>query len=523
MSTSRKRVNKVGLATARRGSGAAGGDAAVANDAADHRAVTLGASAVTAPVTARMTDAEARQAIRDARAIVPMIITGIEMWKTERLVLLERNPRTHSDEQVAEIAASMREFGFLWPIIVNGETRQIVAGNGRYLAAVRLGLPLVPVIEEQHLTPVQRRAFIIADNKIALNAGWSDEILASEFPALEAAGFDLSLTGFDDDEIENILATVALDEGAPDEPPLPPVPVEPVTRKGDLWLLGHHRVLCGDATNIAELQCVLDGAPAEAVWTDPPYNVAYEGGAGTIQNDAMSDEKFGDFLRGAFSALIEVMRPGAPIYVAHSDTGGFTFRRCFLEAGFKLASCLIWRKNALVLSRGDYHWRHEPILYGWKPGAAHRWFGARDKTTILEFDAPPFQQVGDNEWLIVLGETTLVIRGRDLTVQPARGTVFFEDKPTANSEHPTMKPVPLVRRMLANSARRGDSVLDPFGGSGSTLIACESLGLRGRLVELDERFVDVIVARWENLTGRKATRVPARAGGEAPAAGQEVR
>jgi len=522
VSTSRKRVIKVGIGTAEGASDAAEGGGAAANEASEHRAGAPGASAETAPVTARLTDAEARKAIRDARAIVPMIITGIEMWKTERLVLLDRNPRTHSDEQIAEIAASMREFGFLWPIIVNGETRQIVAGNGRYLAAVRLGLPLVPVIEERHLTPVQRRAFIIADNKIALNADWSNEILAGEFPALEAAGFDLGLTGFDEDEIEDILASAALDEGAPDEPPLPPVPATPVTRKGDLWLLGHHRVLCGDATNLVDLHHVLEGAPADAVWTDPPYNVAYEGGAGTIQNDAMSDDDFADLLRKAFGALIEVMRPGASIYVAHSDTGGFTFRRCFIEAGFKLSSCLIWRKNALVLSRGDYHWQHEPVLYGWRPGAAHRWFGARDKTTMLEFEAPPFRQVGDDEWQIVLGETTLIIRGRDLTVQPARGTVFFEDKPTANSEHPTMKPVALVRRMLANSARRGERVLDPFGGSGSTLIASESLGMRGHLVELDERFVDVIVGRWENLTGRKATRVPSRSIGEVPTARQEV-
>jgi DNA modification methylase len=527
VSTRRKQVKKASVAPASGGSGAAERAAAAATNVPERPGGGPGTPPEAAPAPARLTVAEARRAIHEAQAIVPIIITRIELWKTEQLELLERNPRTHSDEQIAEIAASMREFGFLWPIIVNGETRQIVAGNGRYLAAVRLGLPLVPVIEEQHLTPVQRRAFIIADNKIALNAGWSSEILAGEFPALEAAGFDLGLTGFNDDEIEHILASVALDDGAPDEPPLPPVPADPVTRRGDLWLLGQHRVLCGDATSLADLQRALEGAPADAVWTDPPYNVAYEGSAGTIQNDALSEEEFADFLGRAFGALIGVMRPGASVYVAHADTSGFTFRRCFIEAGFKLASCLIWRKNALVLSRGDYHWQHEPILYGWKPGAAHRWFGARDKTTILEFNAefnaPPFRQVGDNEWQIVLGETTLIVRGRDLTVQPVRGTVFLEDKPTSSSEHPTMKPVPLVRRMLANSARRGDRVFDPFGGSGSTLIACESLGLRGHLVELDERFVDVIVARWENLTGGKATRVPAPAGGEVPAVGQEVR
>lgn len=436
-------------------------------------------------------------------AVVPTVITSVSLWRTEQLVLLERNPRTHSDEQIEQIAASMREFGFLWPVIVNGETRQIVAGNGRYLAALKLGLKAVPVIEEQHLTAAQRRAFIIADNKIALNAGWSMEILAEEFPALEELGFDLGVTGFDDKEIDEILASVA-GEQALEEGPLPELPAKPITRRGDLWLLGPHRVLCGDATSAEDLSRVLEGELADAVWTDPPYNVAYEAAAGTIQNDAMSDADFAQFLERAFGALYEAMRPGAAIYVAHSDTGGITFRRAFMEAGFKLASCLIWRKNALVLSRGDYHWQHEPILYGWKPGAPHRWFGVRDKTTIQELEGTPFQQVGDREWQIVLGETTLIVRGEGLTVEPVRGTVFYEDKPTANPDHPTMKPVPLIQRMLANSARRGDRVLDPFGGSGSTLVACEALGMRAHLLELDERYVDVIVARWENLTGRKA-------------------
>lgn len=456
---------------------------------------------------ARLTGSEAGQAVRDALTIVPMIITRIELWRTSRLVPLARNPRTHSDEQVAEIAASMREFGFLWPIIVNGGTREIVAGNGRYLAAIRLGLPLVPVVEERHLSPVQRRAFIIADNKIALNAGWSNELLAEELPALGALGFDLGITGFSDDEIAEILASV--ETRVAEEEPVPDRPETPVTRRGDLWQLGEHRVLCGDSTKLGDLQTVLEGHPADCVWTDPPYNVAYEGTAGSIQNDAMSEDAFAVFLEAAFKAVAASMRAGAPIYVAHSDTGGFTFRKAFVEAGFKLASCLIWRKNALVLSHGDYHWQHEPILYGWKQGAAHRWFGGRDKTTIAELPGSAFQQVSESEWQIVLGETTLIVRGHDLTVEPVRGTVFYEDKPAVNAEHPTMKPVALIARMLANSAGRGSHVLDPFGGSGSTLVACEALGLRAHLVELDERYVDVIVARWENQTGGKATRVEA--------------
>jgi DNA modification methylase len=199
------------------------------------------------------------------------------------------------------------------------------------------------------------------------------------------------------------------------------------------------------------------------------------------------------------------MHEGAPIYMAHADTGGHIFRRVLIESGFKLASCLIWRKNSLVLSRGDYHWQHEPILYGWKPGSAHRWYGDRDKTTILEFDDPPFAQVADDQWQISLGERTLLVRGKGLTVQAVRGSVLLEEKPSVNREHPTMKPTPLVARMLANSTRPGHRVLDMFAGSGSTLIACESRMLIGYMLELEPRYVDVIVTRWQNLTGGKAT------------------
>jgi len=462
-----------------------------------------GVPVVDASGAAHLSEAEAQAAVRDALAVVPVLVSRIELWTIDRLVPLGRNPRTHSPEQVGQIAASIREFGFLWPIMVDGATREVIAGNGRYWAAVQLGLRLVPVVEARHLTEAQRRAFIIADNKIALNAGWSAELLAEELPALEALGFDLGITGFSEKELAEILASV--DAPGLEEPPVPALPEHPISRKGDLWILGDHRVLCGDATVPADLERVLGGELADAVWTDPPYNVAYEGTAGSIQNDALSDEEFGAFLGTAFRSLIAAMRPGAPIYVAHSDTGGFTFRRCFLEAGFKLSSCLIWRKNALVLSRGDYHWQHESILYGWKPGSAHSWYGSRDKTTILEFDGPPFQQVGEREWQIVLGETTLIVRGDDVTVEPVRGTVFYEKKPTSSAEHPTMKPVALVAPMLKNSAKRGDVVLDPFGGSGSTLMACQWLGARGHLIELDPRFVDVIVWRWAESTGGLVT------------------
>ena len=390
------------------------------------------------------------------------------------------------------------------PPLVDEKRRRILAGNGRIRAALQVGLTEVPVIPLGHLTRAQQVAFVIADNRLAEKATWNRTFLAEQALELQRLGFDVCHTGFSEDELNAMIAELQVPDLPDEEPPVPGRPTEAVTKRGDIWVLGSHRAMCGDATVISDLLALLEGGAADAAWTDPPYNVAYETEAGSIQNDALSDEDFAEFLQSALVAVYSVLTEGSPIYVAHSDTGGNTFRQCFAQAGFKLSSCLIWRKNSLVLSRADYHWQHEPILYGWKPGAAHRWYGARDKTTILEFDEPPFSQVGEDEWQFALGETTIIVRGEKLTVEPVRGTVFFEDKPTANREHPTMKPVALVARQLANSARAGSIVLDPFAGSGSTLIACERLGMRGRMLELDERYCDVLVARWQNLTGREA-------------------
>lgn len=425
-------------------------------------------------------------------------------WPIEAVKPYAANPRLHSAEEAQRLADFIRRVGWRKPIEVD-EEGVVLCGHRRLEAARLLGMKQVPVVQHRGLSDADRRAYRVADNQLTLEGEWSTDLLYAEMLALEQGGWGIGELGFSDEELAALVRDVAPE--TVDEQPVPPVPAEPITRRGDVWVLGHHRVMCGDARLIEDLETLLEGRLADAVWTDPPYNVAYENAAGAIQNDALGDEEFAAFLKEAFASLIQAMSPGAPIYVAHSDTGGTTFRRAFTEAGFKLASCLIWRKNALVLSRGDYHWQHEPILYGWKPGEAHRWYGARDQATIRELEGAPFQQVGEREWQIVLGETTLIVRGENLTIEPVRGTVFYEDKPTASPDHPTMKPVPLIQRMLANSARRGDRVLDPFGGSGSTLIACEALGMHAHLIELDERYVDVIVARWENLTGQKARRI----------------
>lgn len=436
----------------------------------------------------------------------PALAKRIELWPLDRLKPYERNARTHDAAQVAKIAASITEFGFTNPILVDSADG-IIAGHGRLMAAKELGLADVPVIVLDHLTDAQRRAYILADNRLALDAGWDNDMLAAELADLQADGFDLGLTGFSDDEISELLDQSDQDteEGGGDDNEVPEVPVRPVSRRGDVWVLGKHRVICGDSTSLSDIERLVAGEQIECLWTDPPYNVAYEGTAGSIKNDDMEDGDFRQFLFDAFVCAFTVMKPGGAAYVAHADTEGYNFRGAFRDAGFKLSGCLIWRKNSLVLGRSDYQWQHEPILYGWKEGAAHRWYGERNKTTMVEFDGGLFDQIGEREYQVTIGEQTLIIEGDNLTVREARPSVITEEKPKRNAEHPTMKPVPLIERFLLNSTKRGDTVMDLFGGSGSTLIACEKLGRLARLCELDEKFVDVIVRRWQDFTGKKAT------------------
>jgi DNA modification methylase len=431
----------------------------------------------------------------------------VEYRDTGALVPFVRNPRTHPDWQVAQIAASIAEFGFVNPILV-GADGVLIAGHGRLLAAQRLGLPQVPVIVLGHLTDAQRRALLVADNRIAENAAWDEDLLRAILGELRDEGFDLDVVGFSDDELAELLGGLD-DEGTRIAPPgdpdwVPEPPPEPVTRPGDLWILGEHRVLCGDATRVADLKRLTGGRLCDAMWTDPPYNVAYEGKAGKIANDDLSAGDFARFLVSAFSAAAQVLGAGAAVYVAHADTEGLAFRRAFRDAGFKLSGCLVWVKPSLVLGRSDYQWRHKPILYGWKPGSAHRWFGGRAKTTVFERPGAPVRVMPDGTVQVDVGGQVLVISGRELKVEAYEGSVFRAEKPARNAEHPTMKPVGLILEMLENSTRRGDVVLDPFGGSGSTLIACQRSGRSALLTELEPRYADVIVERWQTFTGQRA-------------------
>ena len=397
--------------------------------------------------------------------MTPSFPDTVERWPLDRLIPHARNARTHSEDQVAQIAGSIAEFGFVNPILV-GDDGVIVAGHGRVLAARRLGLAEAPVIVLSHLTPAQRRALMIADNRIAENAAWDEEMLAAELAALKDEDIDLELLGFDEAEIDRLLAGTLEDADDADAAPEPPA--EPVSRPGDLWLCGEHRVLCGDATVLADVEKLLGGELADMCFTDPPYNVDYANSAKDklrgknrpILNDALG-EGFGTLLYDACVNILTVTK-GA-VYVCMSSSELDTLQRAFREAGGKWSTFVIWAKNTFTLGRADYQRQYEPMLYGWKEGADHYWCGARNQ-----------------------------------------GDVWFFDKPARNDLHPTMKPVALVERAIRNSSKSRDIVLDPFGGSGTTLIAAERAGRRARLIELDPKYADVIVERWEAFTGAKA-------------------
>jgi DNA modification methylase len=393
----------------------------------------------------------------------------IELWSIDRLRPYERNPRTHSEAQVDQIAASMVELGWTNPILID-ENAGILAGHGRLLAARQLGLAEVPVIRFEHLSEAQKRAYVLADNQIALQAGWDDALLAEELAWLRDERFDLDLIGFDASELERLL-TLADGDTASDvvEDEVPEPPDEPVSKPGDLWVLGDHRLLCGDATVLADVERVLGGQLADMTFCDPPYNVDYanspkdklRGKHRPILNDSLGS-RFEAFLYDACVNILSVTK-GA-VYVCMSSSELHTLQRAFIAAGGRWSTFVIWAKNTFTLGRADYQRQYEPILYGWKDGADHYWCGARDQ-----------------------------------------GDVWFFDKPVRNDLHPTMKPVALVQRAIRNSSKTRDIVLDPFGGSGSTLIACEKSGRQARLVELDPKYVDTIILRWQEFTGGTAT------------------
>ncbi len=398
----------------------------------------------------------------------PWLSTHIERWPTDKLVPSARNARTHSEEQVAQIAASIVEFGFTNPILA-GSDGVIVAGHGRLAAAQKLGLDTVPVVVLDHLTPTQRRALIIADNRIAENAGWDDAMLRIELQSLQEDGFNLDITGFDADALGEIMAgeetTV---DGNTDEDAIPELSETAISRPGDVWILGNHRLVCGDATQAPSYEQLLAGQRVQMIWSDLPYNVNYANSAKDklrgkhrpILNDNLG-EGFYDFVFDALSLMLP--HCDGAVYIAMSSSELDTLQAAFRAAGGKWSTFIIWAKHTFTLGRADYQRQYEPILYGWPEGSSRHWCGDRDQ-----------------------------------------GDVWNIKKPARNDLHPTMKPVELMERSIRNSSRPGDVVLDCFGGSGSTLIAAEKSGRRCFMMELDPKYCDVIVRRWQEFSGGKA-------------------
>ena len=410
------------------------------------------------------------------------------------------HPENVRQGDVGAISESLAKHGQYRPIVVQESTRHILAGNHTFKAAVALGWSKIAAVFID-VDDEQARRIMLIDNRLSDLASYDEDALVALLSELAKTEAGLDGTGYDGDDLDSMIA--ALDDTPPIKPDADSVPdnIRAVCSVGDVWLLGRHRLIVGDSTDPEVLSAVLDGKQAQAVWTDPPYNVAYSSKAGSIMNDDMAAAEFAMFMRSVFTALAGVMKKGAPIYVAHADTERAAFTNAFLEAGFKLSGVLIWRKQSLVLGRSDYQWQHEPILYGWKEGASHKFYGGRKRTTMAEADFDCVTQVDDTTWHMAVGDRLLVISGSDVNVQAYETSIIEMPKPKASDLHPTMKPVALIVRHLLNSTRSGDVVLDPFGGSGSTLIACEETGRAARLVELDPHYADVICARYQQATG----------------------
>ena len=389
--------------------------------------------------------------------------THMEMVAVEKLVPYVNNARTHSPEQITKLRSSLREFGFINPVIIDKDYG-VIAGHGRLMAAKEEGIKEVPCVLVDYLTEAQKKAYIIADNRFAQDAGWDEELLRIEIESLQAEAFDVSLTGFEDQEIADLFAGDN-DTGAEDDDFDLNDALEKAAfvERGDIWTVGRHRLMCGDATSADDVAALMDGKKANLVVTDPPYNVAFESSDGlSIKNDKMAGDKFYEFLLSAFKNMADHLEKGGAAYVFHADTEGLNFRKAFIDAGFHLSGCCIWVKNSMVLGRSDYQWQHEPVLYGFLQNGKHFWSSkaGRSQTTIWNFD-----------------------------------------KPKKNKNHPTSKPLDLLAYPIGNSSQENAVVIDPFGGSGSTLMTCEQTNRICFMMELDEKYASVILRRYVEDTG----------------------
>lgn len=379
----------------------------------------------------------------------------MERVPVDRLIPYINNARTHSPEQIKKLRASLREFGFVNPVIIDRDYN-VIAGHGRIMAAKEEGITEVPCVYADHLTEAQKKAYILADNRMALDAGWDEEMLRVEIEALREMEYDPMLAGFDEKELEALYAGDG-DEAKDDDFDLSAaLEKASFVESGDVWTVGRHRLMCGDATKAEDVETLMGGERANLIVTDPPYGVSFKSSSGlTIQNDSMKNEEFYTFLLSAFQAMAGVLEKGGAAYVFHADTEGLNFRRAFIDAGFHLAGVCIWVKNSLVLGRSDYQWQHEPVLYGFLQNGKHPWYSDRKQTTIWNYD-----------------------------------------KPKRNENHPTSKPLDLLGYPITNSSQENGIVIDTFGGSGSTMMACEQTGRICRMMELDPKYASVILRRY---------------------------
>jgi DNA modification methylase len=408
------------------------------------------------------------------------------------------NPRKDlkpGDPEYKKLKRSIQEFGYVEPIVWNKRTGNIVGGHQRYKVLLDLGHTEVDCVVVD-LDETKEKALNLALNKI--QGDWDNEKLKDLLQELDTGEFDIELTGFDVDEIEELIAQFAPEESEVEEDDFDPeenIPEIPVTQPGDLWILGRHRLLCGDATRPEDVARLMNGEIADLIVTDPPYNVDYVGktkDALKIQNDKMDDNDFRRFLTNAFRIMDRHLKPGGAFYIWHADLEGYNFRGACQDAGWQVRQCLIWNKNTIVLGRQDYQWKHEPCLYGWKDGAAHYFIDDRTQATVIEDKGLDFKKMKKEELVALL---------KEIFSDKVSTTVINEDKPMRSAEHPTMKPLKLLERLIKNSSRPGELVLDIFGGSGSTMMTCEQLNRTCYMMELDPIYCDVIVQRYINLKG----------------------
>ncbi len=402
--------------------------------------------------------------------------TEMQLIPLGKLVPYVNNARTHSPEQLAKLRSSLREFGFINPVIIDRDFN-VIAGHGRIAAAKEEGITEVPCVFVDYLTEAQKKAYILADNRMALDAGWDEELLRIEIESLQGADFDVSLTGFGADEIADLFAGDGEKDVKDDDFDLSAALEKAAfVERGDIWTVGRHRLLCGDATSAEDVAALMDGKKANLIVTDPPYNVAFKSGSGlSIQNDSMENGEFYTFLYNSFQNMAEHLEKGGAAYVFHADTEGLNFRKAFVDAGFHLAGVCIWVKNSLVLGRSDYQWQHEPVLYGFLKNGKHPWYSDRKQTTIWNYD-----------------------------------------KPKRNKNHPTSKPLDLLGYPISNSSQENAIVLDTFGGSGSTMMACEQTNRICHMMELDEKYASVILRRYVEDTGDSENVYVVRGGEEIP-------